>query len=67
MPTAALGEATTKIQHTGSGVNPARQAGPHAHFILPSPDNRFTLNCDLGLDKIFNLSSGRGRGQTNAK
>jgi len=49
----SLGEATTTIQHTGSGANPQRQAGPHAHFILPSPDNRFTLDCDLGLDKIF--------------
>ena len=49
----SLGEATTTIQHTGSSVNPARQAGPHAHFICPSPDNRFALNCDLGLDKVF--------------
>ncbi len=49
----SLGEATTTIQHHGSGVNLKRQAGPHAHFILPSPDNRFTLDCDLGLDKIF--------------
>jgi 6-phosphogluconolactonase (cycloisomerase 2 family) len=49
----SLGEATTIIQHTGSGANPQRQAGPHAHFILPSPDNRFALACDLGLDKVF--------------
>jgi 6-phosphogluconolactonase len=49
----SLGEAVTVLQHTGSGVNPKRQAGPHAHFILPSPDNRFTLDCDLGLDRIF--------------
>jgi 6-phosphogluconolactonase len=49
----SLGEATTNLQHTGSSVNTNRQAGPHAHFILPSPDNRFTLDCDLGLDKIF--------------
>src|SRR5271154_4460180 len=48
-----LGETTGAIQHTGSGVNPARQEGPHAHFILLSPDNRFALNCDLGLDKVF--------------
>jgi 6-phosphogluconolactonase len=48
-----LGEATTVRRHAGSGANPQRQAGPHAHFILPSPDNRFTLDCDLGLDKIF--------------
>jgi 6-phosphogluconolactonase len=49
----SLGEAKTTIQHTGSGANPDRQAEPHAHFILPSPDNRFVLNCDLGLDKVF--------------
>lgn len=49
----SLGEATTTIEHTGSGANPDRQAGPHAHFISPSPDNRFALNCDLGLDKVF--------------
>ncbi len=48
-----LGTATTILQHTGAGVNPERQAGPHAHFIAPSPDNRFTLDCDLGLDRIF--------------
>jgi 6-phosphogluconolactonase len=52
-PDGSLGEAATTMQHTGSSVNTNRQSGPHAHFILPSPDNRFTLDCDLGLDKIF--------------
>ncbi len=49
----SLGTAATTIQHTGSSVNPKRQAGPHAHFITPSPDNRFALTCDLGLDKVL--------------
>ena len=49
----SLGTATTMIQHSGTGPNPARQAGPHAHSVYPSPDNRFVLSCDLGLDKIF--------------
>lgn len=49
----SLGEAATAIQHTGSGANPQRQSGPHAHFICPSPDNHFALACDLGLDKIL--------------
>lgn len=48
-----LGEATTTVQHTGSSVNPRRQAGPHAHYISPSPDNRFALTADLGLDKLL--------------
>ena len=49
----SLVEAATTVQHVGSSVNPKRQAGPHAHFIVPSPDNRFALTCDLGLDKIL--------------
>ena len=49
----SLGKAATTIQHAGSSVNPQRQAGPHAHFICPSPDNRFALNCDLGLDQVL--------------
>ena len=49
----SLGAATDIIQHTGSSVNTNRQTAAHAHAIYPSPDNRFALNCDLGLDKIF--------------
>jgi 6-phosphogluconolactonase len=47
-----LAPAATTIQHSGSSVH-SRQAGPHAHFILPAPDNRFALTCDLGLDQIL--------------
>ena len=52
-PDGSLGTPATTIQHAGSGANPERQAGPHAHFICPSPDNRFALACDLGLDKVI--------------
>jgi 6-phosphogluconolactonase len=52
-PDGRLEAAATSIQHIGSSVNPQRQAGPHAHFIVPSPDNRFALTCDLGLDKVL--------------
>ena len=48
-----LGEATAFIQHAGSSVNPDRQKGPHAHCIILSPDNRFALVSDLGLDKVL--------------
>ena len=40
-------------QHTGSSVDPARQKEPHAHSINMSPDNRYALAADLGLDKIL--------------
>jgi 6-phosphogluconolactonase len=48
-----LGEAVVVEGHKGSSVNPARQKGPHAHEVVFSPDNRFLLLSDLGLDKIF--------------
>ena len=54
-----LGEITSFIQHEGSSVNPQRQAGPHAHCAEISPNNRFALVPDLGLDKmlIYRLDS----------
>jgi 6-phosphogluconolactonase len=52
-PDGRLGEAVSIEKHEGSSVNPARQKGPHAHQVVFSPDNRFLLLADLGLDKIF--------------
>lgn len=43
----------TFIQHTGSSVNPNRQKEPHAHVIMVSPDNRYALCADLGLDRVM--------------
>jgi len=48
-----LGEASAFVQHQGHGVNPARQEGPHAHSVALSPDNRFALAADLGLDELL--------------
>jgi 6-phosphogluconolactonase len=48
-----LGEATAFDQHHGTSLDPVRQAGPHAHFITFSPDNRFALTADLGLDQVL--------------
>ena len=48
-----LAEPASVIQHEGKGPNPKRQTGPHAHGIWPSPDDRFVLACDLGLDQVI--------------
>jgi 6-phosphogluconolactonase len=48
-----IGAVSSFIQHEGSSVNSQRQAGPHAHCIVPDPANRFALVCDLGLDKVL--------------
>ena len=40
-------------QHMGSGANPERQAGPHAHCAVMDPSNRYLFVADLGVDKIM--------------
>jgi 6-phosphogluconolactonase len=49
----SVSEAASFFQHEGSSVDPKRQAGPHAHSVNFSPDNRFAFACDLGLDKVL--------------
>ena len=49
----SLGEASAFVQHSGHGLNPQRQEGPHAHSIDLSPDNRFAMVDDLGLDEVL--------------
>ena len=57
-----LGEASAFVQHTGKGTNPERQEGPHAHSIDLSPDNRFAMVDDLGLDEllVYKFDSAKG-------
>ncbi len=52
-PDGSLGGSAVFIQHTGSSVNPNRQKEPHAHSINVSPDDRYALVADLGVDKVF--------------
>ena len=59
-----LGEYTAMLKDQGAtGPNKERQEGPHAHWIEASPDNRFALVADLGLDEVlvykFDAASGK--------
>lgn len=49
----SLGEAVSFFQHAGSSVDLPRQKGPNAHSFVVSPDNRFALAADLGIDQIL--------------
>lgn len=49
----SLGKAASFVQHEGSSINPKRQKAPYAHSIEVSPDNRFALAADLGIDKVM--------------
>lgn len=52
-PDGHVGEASAFMQHAGSSVNRERQEGPHAHWIETTPDNRFAIAVDLGLDELL--------------
>ena len=49
----SLGERTALARHTGSSVHPTRQASPHPHAVVPSPDERFLFVPDRGTDKVY--------------
>jgi 6-phosphogluconolactonase len=49
----SLTESSAFVQHHGKGINPERQEGPHAHWIETTPDNRFAIAADLGLDELL--------------
>ena len=58
----SLGEATDIVQFSGSGPNPERQEGPHAHMVIPSPDGSFIHAVDLGTDRLMAFRLDRTRG-----
>ena len=41
------------VSHQGRSVHPKRQTSPHTHFVSYSPDGRYLLVADLGMDKIL--------------
>jgi len=49
----SITEVQQLIQHEGKGPNAARQEKAHVHMVAFSPDKKFVLANDLGLDKIF--------------
>jgi 6-phosphogluconolactonase len=53
-----LGDASAFVQHVGSSVNRQRQAGPHAHSTVLSPDGKSVYVADLGLDQILSYKVG---------
>jgi 6-phosphogluconolactonase len=61
-----LGEASAFVQHDGHGTDPKRQEGPHAHSIDLSPDNRFAMVDDLGLDELLVYKFDAAKGSLTA-
>ena len=47
-----LNDDVQNIQHEGSSVH-RDQKKPHVHSAVLSPDNKYVLSADLGIDKVF--------------
>ncbi len=41
------------IQHEGNGMNKSRQEKPHVHATVFSPDDKYLMVPDLGIDKVM--------------
>jgi 6-phosphogluconolactonase len=48
-----LGQETAFMKHVGHGRDASFQSQAHPHSIDVSPDNRFAVVSDLGIDKLF--------------
>ncbi|MFD0352693.1 lactonase family protein [Streptomyces sp. NPDC127110] len=57
------------LTHSGSGPDAERQAGPHAHQVLPDPTGRWVLTVDLGGDavRVLALDPDTGAPREHAK
>ncbi len=62
----ALGPVASLAQHGGSGPTP-RQEGPHTHSALFTPDSRFLLVADLGIDRILTYALDRESGSLSRR
>ena len=49
----SISESKQVIQHYGKGPNIKRQESPHVHMVHFSPDKKFVLSNDLGVDKVY--------------
>jgi len=58
-----LSDAVSHFQYEGHGPVADRQEGPHAHRVTVTPDNRYLLVNDLGLDciHIYELNAATAR------
>ena len=60
LPDGQLGAPAAEAAHHGRGLDPTRQERPHPHCAVATPDNRFVVVTDLGLDRLFVYRFGNG-------
>ena len=50
--TGEISRMSKMVQHEGCGINPARQEKAHVHSCYFTPDDKYLISIDLGLDAI---------------
>lgn len=55
-----LNPATSVIEHKGSGPNKERQEKAHTHYAGFTPDNKYVVAVDLGIDQLITYKLNRG-------
>jgi 6-phosphogluconolactonase len=53
-------------QHEGNGPDAKRQPHPFAHSINPTPDNKYAVVCDLGIDQVVVYAINPAKGEMKA-
>ncbi|MDZ5606371.1 lactonase family protein [Bacillus pseudomycoides] len=57
----SINPVTSIVQHSGSGPNKERQEKPHAHYAGFTPDQKYVVAIDLGIDKLITYKESDGK------
>lgn len=66
-PDGGVGNPSTNMQHQGHGANKERQASPHVHATVLSPDNKYLFVPDLGIDQVVEYTFNHKAGTLSPK
>ncbi len=63
LPDGSLAPLSDLAQHEGRSAHPERQEGPHAHSTIFTPDGRYAIAADLGIDQlvVYRLEPAAGK------
>lgn len=56
-----LKPASSIAEHQGTGPNPERQEKPHAHYAGFTPDEKYIVAIDLGIDQLVTYAVNEGK------
>ena len=51
----SLSDRQITFRYEGNGIIPARQASPHLHCVIATPDNKALFATDLGTDRVHKI------------